>query len=89
MTFEPDIVVSWDISEKDLSTITITSIKYDPKVKHLVGTVIDVIQGETSGAISLNQTMARHVIQERMKELQQEVEKNNEMECKRNNDIKH
>lgn len=78
MTFEPDIVVSWDISEKDLPTITITSIEYDPKAKHLVGTIIDVIQGETCGAISVNQTMARHVIQEQMKKWEQEVEKNND-----------
>lgn len=77
MTFEPDIVISWDISQNgDLPTITITNIEYDPKVKHLVATVIDVIQGETCGAISLNQTMARHVIQKRMEELKQEVEKN-------------
>lgn len=70
--FEPDFIISWDISEKDNPTIVITSIDYEPKAKCIVGTVIDVIQAEGNGAISLNQLMARHNIQNLISRLKEQ-----------------
>ena len=60
MKFEPDIIFSWDISKNDIPTIAITKIEYDPRTKHLIGTVIDTISGETGGAISVNQTIMQY-----------------------------
>lgn len=60
MTFQPDIIVSWDISEKDIPTITITKIEYDPNIKKIVGHVIATINAGQSAAISINQLLSRY-----------------------------
>ena len=56
----PDIIISWDISEKDNPIINITKIEYDPKVKHVIGTVIESIDAGTGGAVSINQIIAAY-----------------------------
>ena len=70
MTFQPDIIISWDISEKDIPIIAVTEIKYDPNTKHVVGNVIATIHAGNSGAISINQLMAQHIIQSKQEDKQ-------------------
>lgn len=62
MTFQPDIFISWDISEKDNPTIIVTSIKYDHKAKNIIAEVLCRIDGleANNGCISINQLMAKH-----------------------------
>ena len=60
MKFEPDIIISWDISPNDLPVITIMQTQYDTTKKHIVGEVLESFVGETDGAISINQIIARH-----------------------------
>ena len=70
MTFQPDIIISWDISEKDIPIIQVTEVKYDPKVKNVVGNVIASINAGSGGAISINQLMAQHIIQSKQEDKQ-------------------
>lgn len=64
MTFQPDILISWDISEKDNPTIVITSLEYDSKLKHVVADVLCRIDASEldSGVISINQLIAKHLL---------------------------
>ena len=67
MTYEPDFVISWDISEKDNPIIMVTKIEFDNNVKRMVGSVIETINAESAGAFSLNQLIAKYNMQELIK----------------------
>lgn len=73
MKFEPDIIISWDISKNDLPVITITQIEYDTTKKHLVGNVLEVIVGETSGAFSINQIISQYKFQKLSEEKEKQT----------------
>lgn len=64
MTFQPDIIISWDISEKDNPTLIISLLEYDPKVKHIVAEVLYRIDASelNAGSISINQILAKHYL---------------------------
>ena len=75
MTFQPDILISWDISEKDIPTIIITSLEYDSKLKHIVADVLCRIDASelNSGVISINQLIAKHHLYKSKKETEEAI----------------
>ena len=81
MTFQPDILISWDISEKDVPTLVITSLKYDSKLKHVVADVLCRIDASelNSGVISINQLIAKHLLHKSEKETEEAIAKLQEL----------
>ena len=76
MTFQPDILISWDISKKDGAAIVVSLLEYDPNQKMVVANVLHSVYAgeEDAGVISTNQLLAKHHLYKSNK-LKEEAEK--------------
>lgn len=65
MMFQSDILISWDLVYKDYPKITITSVKYDPDIKNIVGEVIGRIDATIvkTGCASVNQLIYENYLE--------------------------
>lgn len=68
MMFQPDIVISWDVSDKDYPVISITRLRSDGKATRLECDVLEVSHGERCGIVSVRQLLERFDAERRMKD---------------------
>lgn len=73
MQFQPDYIISWDFSNKDLPVVSVSRLRSDEKATNLIIDVLDMSY-DTTGVCSVRQLVEKFEQKEREKKIVETTE---------------